>query len=357
MSSTDSIGMIVPVYNVKETYLRECVDSLLAQTYRNIHIYLVDDKSQDWCARLCDALGELDERITVIHHEKNQGLPAARNTGMNCCDTEWVTFVDGDDWVAPEMCERFVQYVEKTGNRPDVYIFSGYRSYPDHEEGNKNDSEIKLYQTREAVDALQIEALTTFIIGKPDNIVPFDSAWGKFFNRRYLVDHAIEFRPLPFREDGMYFQEVTEYTENVVYSPDLLYHYRMCQNSMVNVYRKNAPQELEKYLGMLWDFSERRQKPSGYDQALYGAAFFAMQTVITNYFYHPQCPLSAKERKAQCSAYFAKKYFAGVFEAFPLNTIKRNHRIKMMMLQHGRYKGIRLLRDVYLKLHKRTCFE
>ena len=105
---------------------------------------------------------------------------------MDCCDTDWVTFVDGDDWVDSDMCERFTQYLEKTKDEPDIYIFSGYRSYPDHEEGNCNEEGIKHYRTREEINQLQIDALTTFVIGKPDNIVPFDSAWGKFFNRSFL---------------------------------------------------------------------------------------------------------------------------------------------------------------------------
>lgn len=353
----NSIGMIVPVYNVKEKYLIECVESLLAQTYKNIKIYIVDDKSQDWCARLCDEIGKKDERITIIHHEVNKGLPGARNTGMAHCDTDWVTFVDGDDWVDPDMCERFIQYLSESGNDPDIYIFSGYRSYPDHEEGNKNETGIKEYRTKTEVDQLQIDALTTFVIGKPDNIIPFDSACWKFYKREYLGKNNIIFRDLPFREDGMFFQEVTDYTDNIVCAPDLLYHYRMFKNSMVNVYRPKHPQELEKYLGLLWEFAEKRGKGVEYNRALYGAAFFAMQTVITNYFYHLNCPLSRQERKEECKKYFEKKYFAGVFLQFPLKTIKRNHRIKMIMLRCKWYGGIQALRVIYLRMHKRECYE
>ncbi len=356
-SNMNLIGIIVPVYNIKEQYLRECINSLLAQTYRNIKIYIVDDKSQDWCASLCDDIGGLDDRISVYHHQVNKGLPGARNTGMEFCDSDWVTFVDGDDWVDPDMCERFIHYLDESGNRPDVYIFSGYRSYPGHEEENKNEAGIKEYKTKAEVSQLQIDALTTFVIGKPDNIIPYDSAWGKFFYRDYLVKNDIQFRDLPFREDGMYFQEVTEYTSNVVYSPDLLYHYRMCGNSMVNIYRKNAPQELEKYLNMLWLFAERQNKEKGYYRAIFGAAFFAMQTVITNYYYNPKCDLGIFKRKRECKQLFAKKYFSGVFTEFPLNTIKRNHRIKMIMLRIGWYGGIQLFRNLYLRMHKRTCYE
>ena len=353
----NSIGIIVPVYNVKEIYLRECIDSLIGQTYKNIQILIVDDKSEGWCSKVCDELGKLDQRITVIHHQQNMGLPGARNTGMIHCTADWVTFVDGDDWVDAKMCEKFVRYLKESGNDPDVYIFSGYRSYPNHEEQNKNDGGLHAFRGQQEIMQLQIDALCTFVVGKPDNTVPFDSAWGKFFKRDYLCDNQIEFRDLPFREDGMYFQEVLEYTENVVYSSDWLYHYRMCQNSMVNTYRKNAPEELEKYLGMLWEFAESRNKGKNYYRALYGAAFFAMQTVITNYFYHSECPLNRKQRKSECRKYFQKKYFSGVYDEFPLHTVKRNHCIKMIMLRFRCYAGIQLLRTVYLKLHKRECYE
>lgn len=352
----NSIGIIVPVYNVKEKYLRECIDSLIGQTYANIKIYIVDDRSEDWCRQVCDDIGELDKRIKVIHHEVNKGLPGARNTGMKHCDTDWITFVDSDDWVDLDMCERFIRYLGTSGNRPDIYMFSGYRSYPDHEEGNKNNGEIRIFRSREEIKQLQRDAMTTFVTGKPDNTIPFESAWGRIFLRSYLTRNKLEFRELPFREDGMFFQEVTEYTGNIVYSPDLLYHYRMCRNSMVNSYRKNAPQELEKYLEMLWAFAEKKHKEKEYYHALYGAAFFAMQTVITNYYYHPKCPLNAFARRRECKKYFEKPYFREVYKSFPLRIIKRNHRIKMILLRMRLYYLIRVLRDVYLHLHRQTCF-
>ena len=155
----------------------------------------------------------------------------------------------------------------------------------------------------------------------------------------------------------MFFQETLQNSNLVVETPDLLYHYRMCGNSAVNVYRENAEKELEEYLRLLWQFAADNRKHQNYNQALYGAAFFAMQTVITNYFYHPQCPIHKSDRKKECNKYFDKKYFKGVFAEFPLDTIKRNHRIKMRLLQLGWYSGIQILRSFYLKIHKRTCYE
>ena len=89
------ISVIVPVYKV-EPYLRDCVDSILAQTYRNLEIILVDDGSPDNCPAICDEYAEKDSRVRVIHRE-NGGLSDARNAGLSVCSGEYLMFVDSDD--------------------------------------------------------------------------------------------------------------------------------------------------------------------------------------------------------------------------------------------------------------------
>lgn len=93
----DKITVIVPIYNV-EQYLKRCVDSLIRQTYSSYKIILVDDGSTDNCSKICDAYQSLSKKIKVIH-KKNGGLSDARNAGINECDTEYVVFVDSDDYV------------------------------------------------------------------------------------------------------------------------------------------------------------------------------------------------------------------------------------------------------------------
>lgn len=91
------ISVIIPVYNV-ERYLRQCLDSVTGQTYRNLEIILIDDGSADSSGRICDEYARADQRITVIH-QKNQGLSAARNAGLDICTGAVVAFVDSDDWL------------------------------------------------------------------------------------------------------------------------------------------------------------------------------------------------------------------------------------------------------------------
>ena len=113
------ISVIVPVYKV-EPYLRRCVDSILAQTFTDFELILVDDGSPDNCGAICDEYVQKDARVHVIHQE-NGGLSAARNAGIDWVfahsDSEWISFVDSDDWVHPQMLEWMLYAVKEGGTR------------------------------------------------------------------------------------------------------------------------------------------------------------------------------------------------------------------------------------------------
>ena len=105
------ISVIVPVYRV-EKYLSRCVDSILAQTYRNLEILLVDDGSPDRCPQICDEYAKKDPRVRVVH-QKNLGVSAARNAGLDRARGDYIGFVDSDDSIDPEMFEKLFYLNEK----------------------------------------------------------------------------------------------------------------------------------------------------------------------------------------------------------------------------------------------------
>ncbi|MBQ8828028.1 MAG: glycosyltransferase [Clostridia bacterium] len=105
------ISILVPVYNV-EKYLRQCIDSIIAQIYKNIEIILVDDGSTDSSGTICDEYSKKDSRIKVIH-QKNQGLAAVRNVGISAARGEYIGFVDSDDFIAPDMYSDMLDLIQK----------------------------------------------------------------------------------------------------------------------------------------------------------------------------------------------------------------------------------------------------
>ena len=115
------ISIIIPVYKV-EPYLRNCLDSIVNQTNRNLEIILVDDGSPDKSGDICDAYAAADERIIVIH-QNNQGVSAARNAGLDIAKGDYILFVDSDDWIEQETCEAVLDLALK--NNADLVCFRG----------------------------------------------------------------------------------------------------------------------------------------------------------------------------------------------------------------------------------------
>lgn len=117
------ISVIVPVYNV-EKYINRCIDSIIAQTYRDLEIILVDDSSTDKSGNICDKYAQLDNRIKVIH-KKNGGVSACRNTGVEHAVGEYISFVDSDDYIEPDMMELLISTI---GNC-DMATCGAYNDY------------------------------------------------------------------------------------------------------------------------------------------------------------------------------------------------------------------------------------
>ena len=101
------ISVIIPVYKA-EKYFRKCVDSILSQTYKDLEVILVNDGSPDSCPVICEEYSAKDNRITVVH-KNNAGVSAARNSGLDIATGDYVTFVDSDDYIEPDMYEKMME--------------------------------------------------------------------------------------------------------------------------------------------------------------------------------------------------------------------------------------------------------
>ena len=159
------ITVIVPVYKV-EPYLHRCVDSILAQTFTDFELVLVDDGSPDNCGAICDEYAEKNKRIHVIH-QQNGGLSAARNAGIDWAfansNSEWLAFVDSDDWVHPQYLERLFCAVQRDNTKLSVCEFVPTETVTAFDEPS---AETQLYDW----DSLLIENNLTAIV-----------AWNKLY--------------------------------------------------------------------------------------------------------------------------------------------------------------------------------
>ncbi len=170
----EAISVIVPVYKV-ETYLPKCVDSLLAQTYEDLEIILVDDGSPDGCGAICDEYAAKDPRVKVIHKE-NGGLSSARNAGMDIARGEYIAFVDSDDWIEPDTYAYLLDLAKKY----NVRLACAGRYDVEEKTGKKS---LGLCPPREEKISSEELVRRIFLWDNVDS-----AAWDKLYHRSLLED-------------------------------------------------------------------------------------------------------------------------------------------------------------------------
>lgn len=131
-----TISIIVPCYNVEE-FLNETIECILNQTYQDWELLLVDDGSRDLTPRICDDYAKKDSRIKVIH-KQNGGLVSARNTGYDAATGDWHMYLDGDDWIDMDTCEKLISYLSRHTDVDIVFgnVFKSWVIFPSKENGS-----------------------------------------------------------------------------------------------------------------------------------------------------------------------------------------------------------------------------
>lgn len=183
------ISIIVPVYNV-ERYLDKCISSILEQSFTDFELIIVDDGSKDNSGRICDEYKDRDFRIKVIHQE-NGGLSAARNIGIEISEGKYVTFIDSDDFIHPNMLE--ILYNNILENKADISICDYHLVYEDNEMPKDfGDNNLKVYNNIESVKKIVEKSEASMIIAcsKLYRISLFDNIrypFGKYHEDEFVT--------------------------------------------------------------------------------------------------------------------------------------------------------------------------
>lgn len=213
------ISIIVPVYGV-ERFLGECIDSILAQSYRTIELILVDDGSTDSSPQICDKYALLDSRVKVIH-QPNGGVSRARNVGLKRATGDYILFVDGDDTLGDT--HGVAHAVEMLSQNPEIDILSFELTYIT----NKGAYELPPLDVDKLNSLTKEEAIKHLI-----SIDRFDSAaCSKFIRRQIIVDNDIKFIPDIRSEDYDWTLNVVLHSVVIRFMSQRFYHYRQWEGS------------------------------------------------------------------------------------------------------------------------------
>ena len=216
------ISVIIPVYNVAP-YLGDCIESLLAQSFADFEVLLVDDGSTDGSGAICDAFAEKDARLFVLHQE-NGGVCSARNRGIDHARGEFFVFVDADDLVTVEHLEHLME------SDADMVV-SGVRKF-----GAKNVTDAPARRTDFGIEGLAAHWNTP-----PEMNYLYCYPWNRRFRTRIIREHGIRFdESLFFSEDMCFNMEYYFHAESFTELPYADYGYRLLPITRDEKYRMSA---------------------------------------------------------------------------------------------------------------------
>ena len=222
------VSIIVPVYQV-ENYIRQCVDSILAQTFTDFELILVDDGSKDQSGKICDEYVLIDERVKVIH-QTNSGAATARNSGMNQAVGNYFMFVDSDDYIAPTMLECLHKTI--LNEKADMVVCNCLYFFESDEK--------KDFCTNMKLETLS--GMEIFYNRKNErNYGIWTVVWNKLIKKEIV--QKVKFRSGKYYEDEFWANDIYRMDIKVVTIPDCLYYYRQHDDSTMK--KKNIKKNFD----------------------------------------------------------------------------------------------------------------
>lgn len=268
MSEQPLISIIVPVYNA-QSYLSNCIDSLIGQSYKNLEIIFVNDGSTDNSLNVLKKYKEKDSRILIID-KKNAGVSAARNDGMKVSSGQYVMFVDSDDWIDTVTCEKAIStLLEK---KADIVMWS----YVSESENRSAKKEIFIGEHVFEGDSIKEKLHRRFIglvdeeLEHPELADSLCPVWGKLYRKDLISEIAfVDLNKIGTYEDGLFNLFVFEKPNKVVYLPEYFYHYRRSTTeSVTSGYRKRLFEQWQTLFTVMRNYIKAKKLPDIYKTAL-----------------------------------------------------------------------------------------
>lgn len=282
------LTMIVPVYDAG-TYLRRCLDSILAQTLADWELILVDDGSRDASGAICDEYAGRDARVRVIHKE-NAGVSSARNAGLAAAGGAYIGFVDADDWIEPEMFEALLERAEETG--ADIVMCDAVTVYSD----GKTEPDT-ITRLPESV-TLNHQDMTAGILLELAGAV-----WRCIYRAELVQSRRLRFPPgVKFSEDRIFNLYAMGYANRLCYLKQSYYNrFVNCESAVHRFHAdyfeacKKAAKGTQEAIKAAWDNDEACQ-------AAYLGQFITGALGAVNNYYYKTSTLNPAERRAAVRA-------------------------------------------------------
>lgn len=346
-----AITLVVPIYKIKEEYLRKCLDSILNQTDGNWEAILVDDGSPDNSGLICDEYAKRDSRFTVYHQE-NQGVSVARNKGIEHAKYEWITFVDPDDWINERSVELINNQLVQTD--PDILAFGYAREFQ-----NLTKPEFLIHEnckvTESLLQSMRLAPLYHLMINGHIYHYTVNAIWNKVYKVAYLNRYGIRFEASARKgQDRLFNLYALDKTENIYYMDQLLYHYRNDnENSIVNRYNPDTVKNSQAVLRLMSDWIKDNKKSQNYTDMLYCWTCTRLQEYMKLFYFNKKRNVPYKIVKQELNDLLASEPYVEAFKRVNSNILAYEERIFLFFIKTRQYwicKELISLRELVRKI-------
>lgn len=326
----ERVSVIVPVYNV-EKHLKQCLDSIVGQTYKELEIILVDDGSPDCCGAICEEYAKRDSRIRVIHKE-NAGLGMARNSGLEIAQGKYVTFIDSDDWIGPDMVEKLLEPAQK--ENCDLVVSGIVREFVGRKRVPSPVSDRVRRIEREDICSEVLLPILGTEPSCPQDIGLEMSVCTNLYKREIIEKNKIRFvSEREYLSEDLFFNiHYIMQCRRVMLLPDCFYHYRMNDISLTNVFRpsrfhllcmlyETECKILDEY-GILADVQNR------VDRTMIMKTRNAIRILVNN----KTAPL--KERRKSLKQILSSPVLQTILKRYPIDKYRVSLRIPAVLIRH-----------------------
>lgn len=334
------LSIIIPVYKIKEEYLRACLDSLEAQSMPGFQIIMVDDGSPDKCGGICDEYASGDKRIRVIH-QKNAGVSVARNNGIKAADTEWITFVDPDDWVEPDYISILHEAI--SGNTADIYLFDYYQEF-DSRQKVKHLMDCSGMLNKEWTHNLQAAPFNLMVVDDKPFEYETNTIWNKMYRASLIREHTLEFVPEAHKgQDVIFNAECLQLTDRFYYIRSALYHYRYLQESVTNRFNPRVMYYNEVAFKHYESIIKKYMLPEEFREACQARIVTRLYSCMRLYYFHEKNTVDTRTVNAELDAVLDRYPYNEALKKVDSSRLTGSQKVFVFFLKKRKYGILRML--------------
>lgn len=338
--SMPAVSLVLPIFNIREEYLRKCLDSIRIQSFTDFEALLIDDGSKPYIRNLCEFYTEKDSRFHYFYQE-NAGVCAARNSGMDHSSGQYICFIDPDDWIERNYLESLYNRMEETD--ADIAIADCTVWYQNHHVQNRFLDGEKTVLKGEDKNLLLYQLVGKKICRYYPPEIACGVPWGKIYRKEFLEHNDLRFIPgMKRMEDNIFNLYAFEHAKAIAYEPSYLYCYRKEEGSASYRYDPDLISHFEKYFEETRKFLDLFHKEEILYKALAMKELTSFNSFLNYYYYRLENHTSREIRRMINDQLEREPYKTALSEIDPQYLTKQEY-IFVTALKYRYYSLLKLL--------------